>query len=173
MGRAEFRNLRVLLVGSRPYMLSLLRTVLSAAGVTRMVRVEQPDRALELLRQERFAAVFYEMPALPQAISFAAAMRRGPAVVNASIPLFVLHERARRCDVERARDLGATDVLTVPISARTVRLKLKAALKAPRPFILAPPFFGPDRRVQDRKRPAGPERRGRPIRKARVNLTLA
>jgi CheY-like chemotaxis protein len=173
MGQAEFKNLRVLLVGSRPHMLSLLRTVLSVAGITRVVRVEQPDRALELLRQERFAAVFCETLMLRGGTPFAVAVRRMPAVLNPAIPLFVLHERALRRDVEKARDLGATDVLTVPISPCTVSLKLKAALKTPRPFILAPPFFGPDRRVQDRKRPAGPERRGRPIRKARVNLTLA
>jgi PleD family two-component response regulator len=173
MGQAEFKNLRVLLVGSRTHMLSLLRTVLSVAGVTRVVRMEQPDRALDLLRQERFAAVFCDTLALRGGMPFAVAARRAPAVLNPTIPLFVLHERARRRDVERARDLGATDVLTVPISPRTVSLKLKAALKAPRPFILAPPFFGPDRRVQDSKPPAGPERRMRPVRKARANLTLA
>ncbi len=61
-------------------------------------------------------------------------------LVNPLVPIFALQDRARRRDVEQARDAGVTDVITTPISPRTIVTKLKAA---PRPFIVAPDFFGP------------------------------
>jgi DNA-binding response OmpR family regulator len=88
------------------------------------------------------------------------------------IPIFALQERARRRDVIDARDEGVTDVITVPVSPRTLMRKLTAATLAPRPFIVAPDFFGPDRRARAGQVFAGKERRVRAARKAKVDFTL-
>jgi CheY-like chemotaxis protein len=172
MGQADFADLRVMLVGSKTHMLSLVRSVLAIVGINRVCQVEKPDRALEMLRLEHFGAIFCEELTVDGGIAFTVAVRRAPAVLEPLIPIFVLHDRARRRDVETARDLGATDVLTVPISPRTISTKLRAALKSPRPFVLAAGFFGPDRRARGRTVFAGKERRTRVPRRARVNLTL-
>jgi CheY-like chemotaxis protein len=168
-----------MLVGSKTHSLSLLRSVLTAAGITHVVQVERADRALELLRMDPFSVVFYgepekgpeNSPEKNNDMPFAMAVRRGTAMPNPMIPIFLLGERVRRRDVEKARDLGATDVLTMPISTRTVMEKLSAALSAPRPFIVAPDFFGPDRRAKRREGFAGRERRVRAPRKTRVDFT--
>ena len=129
----------------------------------RIVKANPTPRLATLLRRKA-AVIRKRIQAL--------AVRRAPAVLEPLIPIFVLHDRARRRDVETARDLGATDVLTVPISPRTISTKLRAALKSPRPFVLAAGFFGPDRRARGRTVFAGKERRTRVPRRARVNLTL-
>ncbi|MEY4708414.1 MAG: hypothetical protein RJB58_2137 [Pseudomonadota bacterium] len=88
------------------------------------------------------------------------------------IPIFAVQERARRRDVEKARDIGVTDVLTTPISPKTVMTKLQAALTAPRPFIVANEFFGPDRRAKARTPYYGLDRRTRVAKKAKLDFTL-
>jgi PleD family two-component response regulator len=172
MKRADFADLRVMLVGPKSHSLSLLRSVLATAGITRVVQVERTDRALELLRMDPFGVVFHGAPQKPEEMPFTLAVRRAPAMLNPMIPIFLVGDRVRRRDVEKARDLGATDVLTLPISTRTVITKLSAALSAPRPFIVAPDFFGPDRRAKRREGFAGRERRVRAPRKTRVEFTL-
>jgi PleD family two-component response regulator len=172
MKRADFADLRVLLVGPKTHSLSLLRSVLAVAGITRVVQVEGTGRALDLLRMEPFGVVFHGEAQKGDETPFTLAVRRAPAMPNPMIPIFLVGERVRRRDVEKARDLGATDVLTLPISTRTVVTKLTAALNAPRAFIVAPDFFGPDRRAKSREGFTGRERRVRAPRKTRVDFTL-
>ena len=75
----------------------------------------------------------------------------------------------RRRDVEMSRDQGITDVICRPMSPKTVTDKLRAALRAPRPFIAAPEFFGPDRRAKDRSW-RGEDRRAITPRKTKVHF---
>jgi hypothetical protein len=74
--------------------------------------------------------------------------------------------------VVTARDVGVTNVIVRPFSAATIERKLRAALDAPRPFIKAGSFFGPDRRVDHRPPYKGGERRSRTPRKLRVNIEV-
>ncbi|OJT96824.1 MAG: hypothetical protein BGN82_07840 [Alphaproteobacteria bacterium 65-7] len=163
--------MRVLLVGGKSHPMLLLRSVMHIAGITQVTHVEDSRRALELLTMDAFSAVFFEDGvAACDGLPFAIAARRKESMVNPMLPLFLLQERARRRDVEKARDAGATDVLTVPMSPATLMTKLKTAIQTPRPFIVAPEFFGPDRRGV-RGAFYGKERRVRQPRKTRVNLT--
>lgn len=167
----DLSHLRVLLVGAKSHTMQLLRAVLGIAGINKIVHVEDSSRAIELLSMEGFSAVFCEQTIKPfDGASFPIAARRRSTVLNPMIPIFILQDRARKSDVERARDLGATDILTTPISPRTLVTKLQAAIKAPRSFIVAPEFFGPDRRAR-RDSYNGNERRTRKPKKARVDLT--
>lgn len=173
MQRTDLADLRVLLVGNRGHVMATLRAVLGVAGISRIVQAERPDRALDLLGMDQFAAVYCEHGSMAQDLPFAVAVRRLPSMLNPMIPIFTLASRAYRRDVEKARDLGATDVLTMPVSPRTLIEKLDAALAAPRPFILAPDFFGPDRRSRGREAFVGRERRFRVPRKQRIDFSLA
>jgi len=84
------------------------------------------------------------------------------------VPVFVFQEKACRRDVEEARNMGATDFITCPISPKTVMAKLEAALVNPRPFIKAQSYFGPDRRAKERPVWSGEERRTRTAKKVTV-----
>ncbi len=146
----DLAKARVLIVGAKGFAGAMLRTVLTAAGVHRIVLIDQPRRALDLLCDEPFDVVFVENPTLLDEMPFALAARRNPMLLNPMIPIFAVYNRACRRDVEKSRDQGVTDVICRPISPRTIIEKLKAALTAPRPFIAAPSFFGPDRRAKER-----------------------
>jgi two-component system chemotaxis response regulator CheY len=103
---------------------------------------------------------------------FAVAARRAPGISNPMIPIFLVCASPRRKDVVTARDVGVTDVIVRPFSAATIERKLRAALDAPRPFIKAGNFFGPDRRVDQRPPYKGSERRTRTPRKVRVSIEV-
>jgi CheY-like chemotaxis protein len=126
MKHTDFSEHRVLLLGAKTHALVLLRSLLGHAGITKIIQVEDPRRALELLSMEHFSAVFCD-PSVERAKEkpFIVAARRSDAMLNPMIPIFVMQERARRRDVEKARDTGVTDVLTTPISPKTLIDKLR------------------------------------------------
>jgi two-component system chemotaxis response regulator CheY len=171
MERADFSAHRVLVLGAKTHGIQLICSILGIAGIGKVIRVCDARRALELLSRERFSAVVCDSKV--EGVGgrpFIKAARRDMSMVNPMIPIFVFEERARRSDVERARDIGANDVVTTPISAKAIAAKLLAATRTPRPFIVAEEFFGPDRRAKARPPYFGDDRRKRAPRKAKVDF---
>ena len=172
MERADFSSHRVLVLGGKTHMIGLLRSIMNIIGITRITLVEDSRRALELLSMEHFTSVFFDPnTADMDGMSFVVAARRREGMLNPMIPIFALQDRARRRDVERARDVGVTDVITAPISPRNLMTKLRAAVSAPRPFIVSNQFFGPDRRSRARPSYYGSDRRIRATKKAKMDFT--
>ncbi|MBN9553387.1 MAG: hypothetical protein J0H61_01735 [Alphaproteobacteria bacterium] len=160
---------RILVLGAKGPGGSMLRAVLSAAGITKVTLVDEPRRALDLLCTDPFEAVFVEGATLLDGKPFAFAARRHAMLLNPMIPIFAVYDGPRRRDVEMSRDQGITDVICRPMSPKTVTDKLRAALRAPRPFIAASDFFGPDRRAKERPW-RGEDRRVITPRKTRVHF---
>lgn len=168
MDQDDFLKKRVLLLGGNNPAMKTLRSVLGIAGVTNVVPTEDSRRAVDMLSSEHFDAVFCDRAAEPvNGLSFPAAARANTAVLNPMIPIFELHDRASRGDIERARDTGVTDILVCPISPKTITTKLGTAFGNPRPFIAAPDFFGPDRRAP-RDNFGGSDRRVRKPKRAQL-----
>jgi CheY-like chemotaxis protein len=151
MNSLNISRLRILIVGARGYAGTLLRSVLNANGITRVCLTEDAGRALEQLCTEHFDVVFLEEMVELDGQPFAMTARRKPALLNPLVPIFMVHSGARRRDVEKSRDLGVNSVIARPYSPKIIMEKLISALVAPRPFIAAPHFFGPDRRAKMRE----------------------
>jgi DNA-binding response OmpR family regulator len=167
----KLSDMRILVLAHKGSSSQVLRTVFSVAGFGHVVCLHEPRRAVELLCAEHFHAVFVEGTMEHEGTPFALAARRLPALRNPMIPMFAVFPLARKCDVEAARDLGAHGVICRPVSPKTVMAKLRAVLDAPRPFIVAPSFFGPDRRAKSRAgHDPGQERRTRTARKTKVSV---
>ena len=169
MNKTEFAELRVMLLSGKTHGAQTLRSVLALAGVTKIISLDQPARALDLLTIDYFDAIFVaDGCQLVEGMSFPLAVRRTRGILSPMMPIFVFQEQARRRNVEAARDTGATDFITCPISTRTVMTKLEAALLSPRRFIKAPGYFGPDRRAKARPLWHGEDRRSRAPRKVQL-----
>ncbi|HXC56828.1 MAG TPA: response regulator [Rhizomicrobium sp.] len=168
-GQADIKHLHVLLVGGRPASVQVLRTAFGLLGLKQVVAVAESARAIEVLRSQAFSAIFCDAAAEQyKGVTFPIAARQAPGVIDPMTPLFVIYSHARQRQVEQARDVGVTDVLTHPVSAATIARKLEVAILAPRPFIAAPTFFGPDRRSSRDAVWTGEERRTRVARKTKV-----
>ncbi|HEY4941559.1 MAG TPA: hypothetical protein VII56_09025 [Rhizomicrobium sp.] len=169
--QADLRHLRLLLVGGKPASVQILRTAFGLLGLKQIAAVAESARAIEALRSQTFAAIFCDAAAEQyKGMTFPVAARRSPGIVNPMTPLFIIYSNARQRQVEHARDVGVTDVLTHPVSAATIARKLEGAIKAPRSFIVAPNFFGPDRRTKRLTTWTGEERRSRVARKGKVSI---
>jgi len=170
MAKTDLANLRVLLVGGRTGHVQVMRTAFGLLGMRRISAVTDVARALDTLRAQSFHAIFCDAAVGKVGkLSFAAAVRQTPGILNPMTPLFLVCSMARRRHVEEARDAGVTDVLTHPVSAATIARKLEAAIASPRPFIAAATFIGPDRRtVQQSHGWHGEERRKRVPKKVRI-----
>jgi CheY-like chemotaxis protein len=169
MDQTEFSGHRILVLGAKTHNIQILRSVLVMVGVGKIVQVDDGAAAAHLLCIEHFNAVFCELGAEAQ-LAFVRMARRRQGVLNPMIPIFLLQSQVRHRHIEKARDCGATDLLTVPISPRTVAGKLRTATKTPRAFIVGQDFFGPDRRARIRPGYIGPDRRKRSPKKTRVDL---
>ena len=169
MERADLSSLRVLILGGKSHALTILRSVLNNAGVKAVLMAPDTPSAIEVLSRENVSAVFFDAHAATGfgGVSFPVAVRRKAIVINPMVPLYCVYDRARRRDVEKARDNGVTDVLTAPISPRAILSKLKAPA---RPFIVAQEFFGPDRRSKRRPPFMGDDRRKRTAKKAKFDF---
>jgi len=171
MTQTDLKGLRVLIVGGKASNVQLLRTAFGLLGIRMITAIQEPGRAIEALRTQTFHAIFSDAAAERfERTPFHVAARRAPGILNPMTPLFVVYSHARQRHVEQARDHGATDVLTHPVSAATIARKLEVAIKAPRNFIAAPNFFGPDRRTERGNNWYGSERRKRIARKTRIAL---
>lgn len=169
MERFDFSFHRVLILGGgKSHALSILRSVLSSAGIGAVLQAADTEAAMEVLSRENLNAVFFDSAIGGYGgVSFPIAVRRKGMVVNPMVPLYCVYDRARRRDVESSRDSGVTDVITTPISPKAILAKLKAP---PRPFIVAQEFFGPDRRSKRRPPYFGEDRRKRTAKKAKIDF---
>ena len=171
MRRDDFSELQVLIVGGKPHAVATLRTVFGIVGLNRVIAVTGAARAIEVLRDQAMDAVFCDEHAdTVDDVPFPLAARRAEGVLNPMLPIFLVCSSPLRRQVESARDDGITDVIVRPISAATVSRKLRGAMLAPRPFILASGFFGPDRRGGGRAPYGGRDRRSRTPKKLKVSL---
>jgi len=62
------------------------------------------------------------------------------------LPATMISGTAGFDSVRKARDMGATEFLAKPFSGLSVADKLMRTVFSPRQFVLAPQYFGPDRR---------------------------
>jgi two-component system, chemotaxis family, chemotaxis protein CheY len=161
MERADIKDLQVLIVGGKPHAVTILRTAFGIIGLTKVSAIAKSEHAIQHLRDEAAVAV--------DGVPFPLAARRAEGVPNPMLPIFLVCSSPVRRQIEGARDDGVTDVLVRPVSAATIIRKLRIAVLAPRPFILAGGFFGPDRRGGVRSPFFGRDRRTRRPRKLSVS----
>jgi DNA-binding response OmpR family regulator len=73
-------------------------------------------------------------------------LRRTADHVNRTMPIIMMAAAPEAGLILRARDAGVTEFLRKPFSAQHIQLRLDAIRNAPRPFVEAESYIGPDRR---------------------------
>lgn len=86
-------------------------------------------------------------------------IRKDPASPNVFVPLVLMTGFSSRPRVERARDMGITEFLVKPFTARDLYNRIEHVIEKPRQFIDLEEFFGPDRRRRKGADYDGPRRR--------------
>lgn len=165
---SDFRDISPLIIDPAGHSKHLLKTLFTTLGVMRVTAVARTDEALAAMRSEVFSIVFCDEMAGPaDPFKFLKALRRDLSTCDVTVPVILVSGAADVHKIKASRDAGFNDVIAKPVSAGTVERKLQALLLAPRAFVTAKAFVGPDRRgrsADDRRqfgeRPPGEDRRG-------------
>lgn len=156
----RFDLLRILLVDDNQHMKQLLTEILRAIGVRQVHAAADGSEALDSLRNLDIDIVFTDLSMQPMdGIDFVRLLRNSPDSPNPFAPVVMITGHSTRQRVEEARDVGVTEFLAKPITARSVLDRIQRVVEQPRPFIRADDYFGPDRRRRDDPKYTGPRRR--------------
>jgi two-component system chemotaxis response regulator CheY len=156
----RFDLLKILLVDDNHHMRLLLTEILRAIGVKEVFEAANGAEALELLRKNQIDIVMTDLAMQPlDGIDLVRRLRNANESPNPMVPVIMItgHSTLRR--VAEARDVGVTEFLSKPVTARGVIERINRVVESPRPFVKTPTYFGPDRRRRDDPNYPGPYRR--------------
>jgi two-component system chemotaxis response regulator CheY len=161
MQKPSFAKLDVLVVDPSPHMGALIGQMLRHLKVRRVDEAQSSDGAAMLLQTHRFGAIMLNDTLAPMnGVAVVKALRAAAEGLNRDTPVIMMSASPDAADIAAARDAGITEFLRKPFATQHIESRLVAILTAPRAFIEAKAFVGPDRR---RKRAGhkGGERRAR------------
>lgn len=143
----EFRNIRTLIIDPTGHSRALLKSLLTTLQVGRVVTISRADEALLTLQREAVSIAFCDELVGPlDPFAFLKMLRRDLTTCDVTVPVVLVSAGADYPKIVAARDAGMNDVIAKPVSAETVERKLRSLLLAPRAFVAAKTFVGPDRR---------------------------
>jgi PleD family two-component response regulator len=151
MSVALFKKLTILVVDDSAYMRHLLMTLLQALGVKEVLLAINGDEARSIVQTKEPDLIITDAAMMPMdGFSFASKLRsiRGHAL--GMVPIIMVSGHTDIASVERARDIGISEFLSKPISARGLYERLIQVLDRPRQFVETPTYRGPDRRRRER-----------------------
>ena len=154
---ADLERLSVLVVEDSNFIRELLADLLRAIGVGRVFTAIDGSDAIDLL--QTIATVLMQagvsvidavisdvfMPTLDGRMLLRW-IRSSPKSPDRFVPVLMLSGAADRDIVGNCRDLGASEFLAKPFSGQSVADKIMRVILHPRRFVLAPAYFGPERR---------------------------
>ncbi len=161
-------SVSVLVIDDSQSMRELLKTILRELGVGKIVQATDGADGIVALRDHKPDLVFVDWMMSPlDGYDFVKLVRTAPDSPNRTIPIVMLTGHTEIQRVRAARDVGVTEFLAKPVSARSVAQRIESIIHRDRPFVQTKSFFGPDRR---RKSDSfdGPERRGRTAHSERI-----
>jgi two-component system, chemotaxis family, chemotaxis protein CheY len=152
--------LSVVVVDDNAPMRKILGAMLRACGIEQIYAARDGQEALDIIRRRGpdLAIVDLEMPGLG-GLDLIHLIRRSEDSPNRFLPIIVLTGHSDARHVLEARDLGATEIMAKPISAKTLIDRLNRLIAHPREFVQAEGYFGPDRRRRRGAEHYGPYRR--------------
>jgi DNA-binding response OmpR family regulator len=139
-----------------------VRDVLESLGFKHIHIVNDGSVALKYLKAEKVDMIITDWKMEPMdGINLVKYMRMSDDSPNRFIPIIMLTGKAEREDVEIARDVGVTEFVVKPFSAKTLCSRISLVIDNPRSFIMSKIFTGPDRRRRILPPPDGAEKRKR------------
>ena len=147
MHKPSLAKLDILVVDSSPHMGALIGQMLRHLKVRRVDEALDSDGAAARLQSHRYSAIMLNDELLPiNGIALVRALRQATDGLNRDTPVIMMSSRPDAAEIAAARDAGITEFLRKPFATRHVEARLHAILLAPRPFVEAKAYAGPDRR---------------------------
>src|SRR5215469_6975189 len=118
MSSPGFENLKALIVEDNSHMRSLLRALLSSAGVKDIAEASNGQAAIEALRERKSDLILSDLAMKPMdGLEFTRYVRNNDHSPNPFVFFFIISATTEKYRVEAARDAGVTEFLAKPITA--------------------------------------------------------
>jgi two-component system chemotaxis response regulator CheY len=157
---SRLAKVEVLICDPDDYIAVTLRDVLRHIGFERITFARDGNAALDILKKKEIDLLITDWNMNPMdGIRLVHYLRSSPDSPNPYMPIIMLTGKAERRDVEVARDVGVTEFVVKPFSAKTLYERLVLVIENPRSFIIASNFRGPQRRRRTDIPPGGEDRR--------------
>jgi len=154
---ADLERLSVLIVEDSTFMRELMAEVMRAIGIGRVFTAEDGGDAIDLLQTVATDPMKAGISIIDAVVSdvfmptldgrmLLRWIRSSPKSPDRFVPVLMVSGAADKDIVQNCRDLGASEFLAKPFSANSVAEKLMHVIMHPRRFVLAPTYFGPERR---------------------------
>lgn len=164
MSDLHFSRLRVLVVDDNHHMVTLVKTILLGFGIRDVLEAHDAIEAFEIMRNNQVDFLIVDIAMEPlNGIEFVTLVRTADDSPAQYIPIIMLTAYSERSKVEAARDAGATEFCAKPVTATEIYRKIASVVNAPRPFVRARHFFGPDRRRRKSDEHQGKDRRSKSL----------
>ena len=146
MPRYDLSELSVLFLEQHSTMRSLMRQVLRELGIRKLQDADNPNNAYQHFKRSDYDLVLTDWAPMLDGMSLLKNIRNDPASPNQYVPVIVITAHTDIDRVYAARDLGMTEFLAKPISAKLLYGRIRAVIENKRSFVKSDDFFGPDRR---------------------------
>ena len=163
--RLDLKRIRTLIADDNPNALAILVQVLLGFGVRNADAYATVAEATPRLDSELYDLVIVdcEMPD-QDGFELVRHIRSNPDGPNFTVPIIAVSGFTPLIKVERARDAGASQLITKPIVPSVLLSRIEWLARVPRQFINSSGYCGPDRRFHSQAVPNGVERRADAIR---------
>jgi len=156
----RFELLKILLVDDNHHMRVLLTEILRAIGVRQVFEAADGAEGLQLMRTHQIDIIMTDLAMQPlDGIDFVRLLRNSADSPNPMAPVIMITGHSTHKRVNEARDVGVTEFLSKPVTAKGVLERIGRVVDNPRSFVRTNTYFGPDRRRRADPTYTGPMRR--------------
>ncbi len=157
MSKLNWNRICVMVVDDNTFMRDLLANTIKSFGIENTVTEPDCATAIKRLKLSKTDPIAAGIGTVDLIVSdylmegvdgnlFLHWIRTNRDVPDRFVPYIMVSGAADQFVVEQARDTGVTEFMAKPFSARSVADRILAVVNTPRRFVLAPGYFGPDRR---------------------------
>lgn len=157
---ADFTRLTVLLVENNPHVRTLIREMLIAFGVPKIVEAETVREAMGIVGKVPLDLVILDffLDRMDGA-DFTLMVRTDDQALNREVPILLLTAMPNQAKVSKMRDCGVNVIVAKPVAPRTLFNHIREIIDRPRPFVVCETYIGPCRRRRRMDVPPALDRR--------------
>lgn len=156
-------DLKVMVVDPVPAMAQLATGMLRAIGVRKIQETNTAAATMKDLTHREFDVLLLDDSLKDvDAVKFVSQLRACAECTNRDIPIIMMAAAPGAKRIASARDAGVTEFLRKPFAPTHLEQRLLSILAAPREFITAETYAGPDRRRRTAPHDGEDRRSGRP-----------
>lgn len=160
MSDFDLSELSFLIAEDNRFMLSLVRQQLRAFESGEVHEALDGGEAFEILCSKEIDIAIIEYGMSPvDGLSFVRHVRTSKQSPNPELPILMMAANVDMEKLSAVRDIGATEILAKPVSAKLLYDRIQYALQNGRQFVRSENFVGPDRRRRHETPAAEKERR--------------